>query len=68
MTLHGLRSSCVSDLIHDNYDVKSVQDWVGHSDSQTTMDIYAKVRSEISKKEISDKMSERIKKNRKKNQ
>ncbi len=41
MTLHSLRTSCVSILIHDGIDIKDVQAWVGHKDVQTTLNIYA---------------------------
>nr|MCR4744592.1 site-specific integrase [Lachnospiraceae bacterium] len=32
ITFHGLRSSCVSILVHQGMDVKSIQKWVGHAD------------------------------------
>lgn len=40
--LHDLRASCVSILIHSGRDVKEVQNYVGHSDAQTTLNIYAR--------------------------
>lgn len=61
ITLHGLRSSCVSILIHSGFDVRSIQNWVGHSDPDTTLKIYAKVKNKESKKEISDNMSKMFK-------
>lgn len=57
LTLHGLRSSCVSILVHQGMDVKSIQKWVGHADYETTLKIYAKVKDKEAKKEISDKMT-----------
>ncbi|MCR5322180.1 MAG: site-specific integrase [Lachnospiraceae bacterium] len=57
ITFHGLRSSCVSILIHQGMDVKSIQKWVGHSDIDTTLRIYAKVKDKESKREISEKMN-----------
>ena len=57
ITLHGLRSSCVSILVHQGMDVKSIQKWVGHADYETTLKIYAKVKDKEAKKEISDKMT-----------
>lgn len=56
ITFHGLRSSCVSILVHQGMDVKSIQKWVGHADIDTTLRIYAKVKDKESKKEISDTM------------
>ena len=57
ITFHGLRSSCVSILVHQGMDVKSIQKWVGHADIDTTLRIYAKVKDKESKKEISDAMT-----------
>ena len=56
ITFHGLRSSCVSILVHQGMDVKSIQKWVGHADIDTTLRIYAKVKDKESKIEISDRM------------
>ena len=52
ITLHGLRSSCVSILIHEGFDVKRIQKWVGHADINTTLKIYAKVKDKEAKQEI----------------
>ena len=57
ITFHGLRSSCVSILVHQGMDVKSIQKWVGHKDIDTTLRIYAKVKDKEAKREISDKMN-----------
>ena len=57
ITFHGLRSSCVSILVHQGMDVKSIQKSVGHKDIDTTLRIYAKVKDKEAKREISDKMT-----------
>ncbi len=57
ITFHGLRSSCVSILVHRGVDIKSIQKWVGHADIDTTLKIYAKVKDKASKIEVSDAMS-----------
>lgn len=57
---HGLRSSCVSILVHEGMDIKQIQKWVGHADIETTLKIYSKVKSEQAKEEISAKMSSLI--------
>ena len=57
ITFHGLRSSCVSILVHEGIDVKSIQRWVGHKDLDTTLRIYAKVKDKAAKNEISVNMS-----------
>ncbi len=57
ITFHGLRSSCVSILVHQGMDVKSIQKWVGHADIDTTLRIYAKVKDKEAKQEISDTMN-----------
>lgn len=57
ITFHGLRKSCVSILVHQGMDVKSIQKWVGHADIDTTLRIYAKVKDKAAKKEVSDTMN-----------
>ena len=57
ITFHGLRSSCVSILVHQGMDVKTIQKWVGHADIDTTLRIYAKVKDKEAKKEVSDAMT-----------
>ena len=46
ITLHKLRHSCASMLINKGWDVKRLQYWLGHSDVQTTMNIYAHFNKE----------------------
>ena len=48
-------------LVHDNYDPKAIQKWVGHADYSTTLKIYAKVKEKESKIAISEHMSGLIK-------
>lgn len=60
VTFHGLRSSCVSILVHEGYDIKSIQKWVGHADVDTTLRIYAKVKDKDAKREISDGLNNLI--------
>lgn len=55
LTLHSLRASCVSILIHSGVDIKDVQDWVGHRDIHTTMNIYART-NEKQKQKAEEKM------------
>ena len=61
ITLHGLRKSCVSILVHEGYDVKRIQKWVGHADIDTTLKIYAKVKDKEAKQEILNGMNNIIK-------
>lgn len=41
ITLHKLRHSCASMLINKGWDVKKLQYWLGHTDTQTTLNIYS---------------------------
>lgn len=61
ITFHGLRSSCVSILVHEGFDVKRIQKWVGHADIETTLKIYAKVKDKEAKQEILNGMDGIIK-------
>ncbi len=56
ITLHGLRTSCVSILVHNNVDIKTIQKWVGHKDINTTLKIYAKVKDREAKEELSKEL------------
>lgn len=58
ITFHGLRSSCVSILLHQGIGFKSIQKWVGHADIDTTLRIYAKVKDTEAKQEISTVMND----------
>ena len=55
LTLHSLRASCVSILIHSGIDIKDVQEWVGHKDIHTTLNIYART-NEKRKTKVDKKM------------
>lgn len=57
LTLHDLRKSCVSLLIDNGCSVKEVQKWVGHADSRTTLEIYAKMK-ESKKVDIANSLGE----------
>jgi len=59
LTLHSLRASCVSNMIHDGIDIKDVQTWVGHKDIQTTLNIYART-NERQQVAVADKMANRL--------
>lgn len=41
ITLHKLRHTCASLLINKGWDVKRLQYWLGQTDTQTTLNIYA---------------------------
>lgn len=53
---HGLRTSCVSIWVHANMDPKSIQEWVGHKDIETTLKIYTKVKKKEGNLTVSDRM------------
>ncbi|WP_459780350.1 tyrosine-type recombinase/integrase [Blautia glucerasea] len=36
-----MRHSCASMLINKGWDIKKLQYWLGHSDTQTTLNIYS---------------------------
>ena len=56
LTLHSLRASCVSLLIHAGVDIKSIQDWTGHKDVQTMLGVYARM-SEKDKSLVENRMN-----------
>lgn len=56
MHFHGLRASCVSLLYAQGFQLKEIQDWVGHADLETTLKYYTKIKTKESKKEILNKM------------
>nr|MCR5627106.1 site-specific integrase [Lachnospiraceae bacterium] len=57
----SLRRSCVSILVHEGMDIKSIQKWVGHKDLDTTLRIYAKVKDKEAKMVISTGLNDVIK-------
>ena len=58
VTLHGLRTSGISLLVHKGYDIKSIQKWAGHADIDTTLKIYAKIKDQEAKQELLEGMSD----------
>lgn len=43
LSFHSLRHSCASLLLNKGYDLKTIQDFLGHSDYKVTANIYAHV-------------------------
>ena len=56
-TFHNLRSTCVSILQEKEWTVKDCQEWLGHNDFQTTMNIYTHI-AKRSQKEKAEKLDE----------
>lgn len=54
---HDLRHTCASLLIDNNYQLKDIQEWLGHADIQTTANIYGHIDVER-KKKISNSMTD----------
>jgi integrase len=52
---HDLRHTCASLLIDNDYQLKDIQEWLGHADIQTTANIYGHLDIER-KKQISNDM------------
>ena len=59
---HDLRHSCASLLISNGFNLKDVQEWLGHSDIRVTANIYAHLDTER-KKNIASSMSQTFKLN-----
>lgn len=57
LTLHSLRASCISILVHNGIDIKDIQTWVGHRDIQTTMNVYASTTQKEQEK-VAKKLSD----------
>ena len=55
INFHGLRHTCASLLIDSNYQLKDIQEWLGHADIQTTANIYGHIDI-ARKKNISNSM------------
>ncbi len=47
MRLHDLRHSCASFMLKMGCSMKEIQDWLGHKDIGTTMNIYAHIDTEM---------------------
>lgn len=57
ISLHKLRHSCASMLINKGWDIKKLQYWLGHADTQTTLNIYAhfnRMRLNTSENDLSE--------------
>ena len=57
ITLHMLRHSCASMLIYIGWNPKKLQYWLGHTDTQTTLNIYShfnKQRLNTSENDLSE--------------
>lgn len=53
---HDLRHTCASILINQGFQLKDIQDWLGHSNIQTTANIYGHLDDER-KRMMADKMT-----------
>lgn len=53
---HDLRHSCASLLLNSGFNFKDIQDWLGHSDIGTTMNIYGHLDT-ARKQSAADKLS-----------
>lgn len=56
---HDLRHSCASMLLALGYDLKKIQEWLGHADIQTTANIYTHVNN-TAKYEMANTISNTI--------
>jgi len=56
---HDLRHSCASLLIANGFNLKEIQEWLGHSEISTTADIYSHLESE-SKKRMADSIGKSL--------
>jgi len=54
---HDLRHSCASLLVAQGVSMKLIQEWLGHSDMNTTANIYSHLDS-VSKKETGNVIGE----------
>lgn len=53
--LHDLRHSCASVMLENDYQLKDIQEWLGHADIQTTANIYSHIDI-ARKKKIADSL------------
>ena len=54
ITLHGLRHSMATRMFDRGYDVREVQEQLGHSSMDTTMDFYIHYTESKRKKDLDD--------------
>lgn len=59
ITFHGLRHSCASLLLNLGYQMKEIQEWLGHANYDTTARIYVHV-NQNSKKNMVDTLSKQV--------
>ena len=62
-TIHQLRHTNATILIHSGTDVKTLQEWLGHSSAQVTLDIYShelQAAKMLASKAISDALDKSI--------
>ena len=57
---HDLRHSCASLLLNNGFALKDVQEWMGHSDIQTTANIYGHIDT-ARKRGMADKLASCLK-------
>ena len=57
ITFHELRHSCASLLLNNGCGLKDVQEWMGHSDIQTTANIYGHLDTSR-KQSLANKLTE----------
>lgn len=60
---HELRHSCASLLLNNGCGLKDVQEWMGHSDIQTTANIYGHLDTSR-KQSLADKLTECLREGR----
>ena len=60
---HELRHSCASLLLNNGCGLKDVQEWMGHSDTQTTANIYGHLDTSR-KQSLADKLTECLREGR----
>ena len=60
---HDLRHSCASLLLNNGCGLKDVQEWMGHSDIQTTANIYGHLDTSR-KQSLADKLTECLREGR----
>ena len=60
MIICVLISSKLPVLVHQGFDIKSIQEWMGHAEVETTLKIYAKVKEKEAKIEILNGMTQLI--------
>lgn len=52
LTYHKLRHSCASILVQQDWSLEEIQEWLGHSDSETTKKIYIHYKKDWKDKKV----------------